>query len=278
MDERQPTVAEAVHAYLRDLTLEGRASTAATYKSHLRRLRLCSCPVADLHASLRDRLAAACARLTPNGARAVSSAHHALAVYCLTRGWLLTDPLLGLRLPRQREPVHEYRTAAELQRLLACATDPRDRAGLLLVGMGLRAKEACSLRPQDIQHDDEGPVLRFRAVKGGSVRELPLDQRTYDAVRALTPRKGTVLGFGPHQLWVRLTALGERAGVPFRPHLGRHAWAMAWTEQTGDIDTLQTLGGWVSGRMPRYYARSALRRTALKKARAVNLSGRLFGE
>ena len=83
---------------------------------------------------------------------------------------------------------------------------------------------------------------------------------------------------GYHRLWVRMTRLGRAAGVPFRPHMLRHAWAMAWLEETGDQGTLQTLGGWRTATMPRHYSRSALRRVALARARQAGLSGRLFGD
>ncbi len=270
-----PTAAEAVSAYLQDAEIEGRPrGSIATYRSSLSLIRDSCEPVAALAVSLRGLLYARLRTVSPNSASGIIAAHRAFVRYCQARGWLVSDPLAGLKPPRKHEVPHRYLTPADVQRLWAAIDAPLDRAALCLLAMGLRAGEACAVRWTDI--DWEAATLTVRTEKHGEPRELPLDTRALDALRAAERRAPTVLGITRHRLWTRMTRLGRRAGVPFHPHMLRHAWAMAWLEATGDQGTLQTLGGWRTAGMPRYYARSALRRVALARAREAGLSARLF--
>ncbi len=277
MGEWQPTVAEAVGAYLRDAEIEGRpVGSIRTYRSALSAVRDSGEPVAALALSLRDLLHAKLRTVQPNTGITVIAAHRSLVRYCQARGWLVSDPLAGLKSPRKRDVPHRYLTPDQVRRLWAACDAPLDRAAFRLLAMGLRAGEACAVRRQDISETPDGAVLLVRTEKGGDPRLLPLDAPAMAAIRALDGDT-TVLGIGPHCLWVRMRAVGLRAGIPFHPHMLRHTWAMAAFEAL-DQGTLQTLGGWRSANMPRYYARSALRRVALARARQVGLSGRVFGE
>ena len=274
MDERIPSCADAVAAFLRDRSLEGApAHSISTYRGSLKLLSTPE-PVSTLHQTMRDQLHARCQQVSPNTAIGIISTHRAFARYCLARGWLLSDPLAGLRSPRKREPPPRFLAPDECRRLALAATDLLDQAILVLLGKGLRAGEACAVRPADIRHDGDGWYLAVRSEKGGTHRELPLDDPEA-ALLLSVPVRGTLLGIGRKQLWTRIRRLGKASGVAVHPHLLRHSFALAYLERTGDQGVLQTLLGHRSADMTRYYARAALERVALRRAREAGV--RLFG-
>ncbi len=278
MGEQLPTVAAALSAYLMDAALEGRPRRSiATYAGALKLLRDCDCPVPSLGRTLRETLHARVRLLSPNSVGVVVSAHRSFIAYCLARGWLLSDPLAGLKPPKVRRQPQRYLSAPERAAVLAACGRPLERAAVLLLATcGLRASETCGLRWRDV--DLAGATIRLQALKGGDFRELPVQPMLAAALIALGPAAdGPVLGIGPHQLWKMMRLLGQRCGIRLHPHMLRHTWALSTIALT-DQGTLQTLGGWQNAEMARYYARSALRQLALERARQVDLEGQLFGD
>ena len=267
--EYAPTGKDAVSAYLRDAELEGRpARSIGTYRSSLSLLLASDEPLVSLN--IRELLHQRCTGLASNSVISVLAAHRSFVRYCLDQGWLQLDPLRGLKSPKKRETPHRFLTPSEVRQLWDCADDLLDRAALVLLTLGLRAGEVCAVKPSDVGRDGEGAYVRVRTQKGGTPRLLPLTEASMAVLEAL-PARGTLLGITPHRLWERITRLGRRAGVPVHPHELRHAFAMAWLDETGDQGTLQTLLGHRSATMSRWYARSALEKVALRKARTVRL-------
>jgi len=231
MDERLPSAAEAVTAYLRDKALGGAPrQSLITVRSNLRLLAI---PVPLAALPLRELLYARCQALAPNSAIAIISTHRAFVRYCLARGWLLTDPLAGVISPRKRETPHRFLSPAEARLVWKAATDLLDRAALTLLALGLRAGEACGVRPADIRHDDDGPYLYVRTEKGGPARLLPLGEAEAALLLSLPVRTDAVLGIKRNQLWRRISRLGRKSGIRLHPHMLRHTFALAYLDRTG---------------------------------------------
>ncbi|MDE3096874.1 MAG: tyrosine-type recombinase/integrase [Chloroflexota bacterium] len=273
MDERLPTAAEAVAAYLRDRQLGGapRQSIITARAS----LKLLASAEPLMSIIIRNLLYDRCATVAPNTAIGIISTHRTFVRYCLARGWLLTDPLAGVQAPRKRDPAHRFLTPIEAQKVWEAAHDLLDKGALILLGHGLRAGEACDVRRDDVREDADGAYLYVRTEKGGPARLLPLDAAEARLLLSLPVRGAGVLGISRNQLWRRVSRLGRKAGIRLHPHLFRHSWALHWIEETGDQATLQTLGGWRSDSSPRWYVRSALERVALRRARQAGVG--LFG-
>lgn len=270
MDERLPTAAEAVAAYLQDRALAGAPrQSLTTVRANLKLLAL---PESLTAIAVRDLLYERCLTVSPNTAIGIISTHRAFVRYCLARGWLLADPLAGVQSPHKRDPAHRFLSPAEAQRVWDSATDLLDAAALVLLGHGLRAGEACDVRRDDVRQDADGAYLFVRTEKGGPARMVPLEVAEARLLLTLPVRGECVLGIGRNQLWRRVSRLGRKSGIRLHPHLFRHSWALQWIEMTGDQGTLQTLGGWRAESMPRYYTRSALERVALKRAREAAVS------
>lgn len=138
------------------------------------------------------------------------------------------DPFLAVRAAADPTPAWEKRapfTQAELEILFHTATDPVDRALVLLAGhAGLRAFELTALTWEDL--DLGRRVLVVQAGKGRKRRTVRLSGRLADALRALhTPgASGGVLPFSSRvTAWRRLRTLANQAGIEARGvHALRH--------------------------------------------------------
>lgn len=116
---------------------------------------------------------------------------------------------------RDRKPAEKRMpfTGTEIEALLAAATDPRDRAAILLgAEAGLRLSEVAALRWQAVQL---AARIVFTIGKGGKARKVPLTDRVIEALSAL-PRgeeSASVLGLSARSVQARFASLCERAGV-----------------------------------------------------------------
>jgi len=284
--ESSPAMAAAVAEYLDDLVIEGRAGTAGTYRSQLRVLRDCADPLAALTPQrCRELVRERVRSVSPATARSFANALAALCKWAVARGYLLESPMRDVPRPVEHVPPHRFLTPEQARALWRAATDcpPRYRTEnllmLRLLGQGLRRGELAALRWQDV----DGDALRVPRVKRSPARSLPLatiDLALLGELRAARDEaEPRVLPYSASALYYRIRRLGERARVPhMHPHLLRHTWASHWMLEVGDSALLVQLGGWSSDKMVReVYARSAMDRAALRKAREADIPGKLFG-
>jgi len=292
MRESCPAMAVALAGFLDDLELEGRASTAKTYRALLKPLRDAQQPVTALGAPLcrelvRERLHASSVAST----RTFWGALAAFARWCVDQGWIAESPMAHVPCPRRKERPHRYLSRDQARALWQAATEcpPRYRTEnlllLRLLGSGLRRGEVVALRWSDV----DGDALRVPAIKRGRPRVVPLAPVDVALIEALRTQRGAFSGDGarasrifPYRgetLAYRLRKLGERARVPHvHPHLLRHTFA-SWAMLEGvSASLLMQLGGWRSEDMiRRVYARSAIEQAALRAAREADIPGKLFG-
>jgi integrase/recombinase XerD len=106
-------------------------------------------------------------------------------------GYLPFDVGKPLRLPPHRETLADHiLDEPDVQRMLALATDPRDRAILYcLYGAGVRVSELCALTWSDVQPRGESAQLNIYG-KGAKTRHILLPARAWRELRGLGARAG----------------------------------------------------------------------------------------
>lgn len=95
--------------------------------------------------------------------------------YCRASGWMSTDPVALVRLPRRANPKAVVYSSDELQRLYQWAAHRDQHLELLwrfLVGTSCRIHEALALRWSDIHPTH----INFRVTKGDRPRPFPLSK------------------------------------------------------------------------------------------------------
>jgi integrase len=136
-----------------------------------------------------------------------------------------------LRIPRSTTLTpYVALTQAEVARLLAAASSPRDRTALaIMVGAGLRASEVLALRVSDFR-DGEVPFILVRQGKGGKDRVVPIGEGLAAILRDQTaghPPDSRVIPLEYGRLRAIVAQTARRAGLTARvtPHALRHTYA-----------------------------------------------------
>ena len=252
---------EAINAYLLALELEGRSGTTRRYYGYiLRRLarHFGDCPVGLGGRQLQGYLGS----LNASG---ISQATFGLYCIVIRRffGWLLEqgqikeNPLAAMRVHAQPwHPVSPF-SDDEIQRLIKAATEPMERAVvLLLLDCGLRASELTGLKLEDI--DLAAGELQIRG-KGGKERRVALNAKPRQALLALRQDDGLLWpeGWNRRQLATMLDRIARRANVGrCFPHRFRHTFATRLLAETGDGLALKKLLGHESMTMVLRYTES----------------------
>ena len=144
---------------------------------------------------------------------------------------------------------------AEVQRLLACVKNSRQRLLLAVIySGGLRVSEALHLKVGDI--DSQRMVIRIRHGKGNKDREVPLSPcllnwlrqyyRTYRPSDHLFPaRPGGTRPWSPSTIQSTCRKAAARAGLTKRVtvHTLRHSYATTLMESGVNMRTIQLLLG-----------------------------------
>jgi integrase/recombinase XerD len=174
-------------------------------------------------------------------------------------GQVVKRPEVALAIPPRRHARHlpEILSAAELLRLFAAASRPKDRALLLTAyGGGLRVSEVVRLQIPDI--DSQRGMLRVARGKGDKDRYTLLSQRLVEELRAYwlidRPRAWLFPGRRAGQPLDDNTARDifnrtkARAGIVKRGsiHMLRHSFATHLLEAGVDLRTIQLLLGHTS--------------------------------
>ena len=191
--------------------------------------------------------------------------------WCVRQEMLDKNPLNKMRPPKREKKIKPVPTQEELQRLIeAAATDDswvskRNRALMAtLIGTGLRISEAAQMKIGDVEQGYS--IIRG---KGGLGRMVPLPQdlrrelRRY--IRAIPrPVKRDEPLWLQHDARSPLAATGmielvrrtsQRAGLSYRPHALRRAYASFALAAGMDSEVLSRLLGHTTSRMLRQYAK-----------------------
>jgi integrase len=150
-------------------------------------------------------------------------------------------------------------TFAEERKFLAVATQPLKDIAVLLVEMGLRPEEACSIRRQDVHFHAVPPYLNVPDGKTlNAKRDVPLTAKTKELLAARTANAQGEFLFplrvGSGYDWTRpMTELHKAhyealraCGLRFRPYDLRHTYATRAIEGGMDPLTLMRLMGHAS--------------------------------
>jgi len=188
--------------------------------------------------------------------------------FVLGEGWRKDDPSRRVDAPRKGRPLPKVLSRAEVEALIAAASDKDGAAGLrlacmieLLYASGLRISELLALPLAALQRDPAYLIVRG---KGGKERLAPLNEAARTAVKAYLPVRPAFLpkgikdspwlfpsrGAGGRLTARRMAQLLDEAAVaagidPQRvsPHVLRHAFATHLLEGGADLRVVQTLLG-----------------------------------
>lgn len=201
-------------------------------------------------------------------------------LFALREGLTVTDPAAGLTGPKVGEHLPKALSVGEVERLLDAAhagSDPvdlRDAALLeMLYATGARISEAVALDLDDVDLDDEFPVVRLfgkgrkeRLVPVGGYAHRALDAYLVRARPALAERgTGTPAVFlnqrgrrlSRQSAWeaVRRAARGAHLEEAVSPHTLRHSFATHLLEGGASIRDVQELLGHASVQTTQIYTK-----------------------
>lgn len=181
--------------------------------------------------------------------------------FLLERGYVESDPCIGLSMPELKIPAVEPLSVAEVERLLDAPSPHsfvglRDRAILELLYCGLRISEALGLDTPNL-HLDEKYVKVMG--KGSRERLVPIGAKAIESMRAYLEKRLEKSGdhsgalflsrsgarIGKNGFWRRFKWYAIRAGITRRvyPHLLRHSFAVHMLQGKADLRSLQLLLG-----------------------------------
>ncbi|MBY0562980.1 MAG: site-specific tyrosine recombinase XerD [Hyphomonadaceae bacterium] len=262
-----------IEAFLEMLSAErgARANTLDAYKRDLDDARANT--AGALAAASAETLEAYVAGLARRGLSAATARRRISALkqffrFLLQENLRGDDPTSRLDPPKRARTLPKTLSVAEIERLIAAAESPRDRALIeLLYGAGLRVSELVSLplraapKPGQQQMMVEGKGGKERLVMLGrhaiaalethlAAREalLPkLEARREKAARFLFPSSSAADGkLTRRRVAQILEAAALKAGLDpakVSPHVLRHAFATHMVEGGADLRTVQTLLG-----------------------------------
>jgi len=225
---------------------------------------------ADITPSLLLQFIAAQEGLAPNTLRRRVHALGSWLKFMLRQGLLTTSPAEGLPLPRRSRAAPRYPDHDQLQRLLAAARTPLEKAtAWLLAGTGVRRGELLSLDLADVAQD----LSQLRVLgKGNRERLVPVPVAARSVLQAYLAERGPeagalLLNRAGHRLGVtslrRLFGrLVRRAGlqdVGFTLHSMRHAYATTLVKAGVDLGTIRDLLGHSDISVTSVYLHSDLR-------------------
>jgi integrase/recombinase XerD len=123
------------------------------------------------------------------------SAVKSLLTFCYKSGYTAVNVGAALRLPKVEARLAErIMSEAQMQRMLALESDPRNHAMLrLMYNAGLRVSEVINLTWNDVRDNPNGGQVRVSG-KGGKERYIQISGETYEELLAL---RGNSLDFAP---------------------------------------------------------------------------------
>ncbi len=194
------------------------------------------------------------------------------------------NPTGGIPVRRDLQEPEDPYTVHELERLLQCCKNPRERALMLFsIGSGARRAEIAAIRHEDV--DWEEGTVRIRRGKGGRERKVAPGLKAMEAVRQYAD--GTMSG----PLWVMdsgktmtgkdwyrvLKQIAKRAGiVNAKPHRFRVTADCQLLEDGADTISVGYVLGQTVQTVQRYQRATEMKR-ALGQQRRLSLADRVAG-
>jgi len=180
-----------------------------------------------------------------------------------------------IKLGRPRKPrqiIKNTLTEGEIARILAATKNERERAALaILAYSGIRNKELCSLKPEDIDFDNQ--YLRVISGKGSKDRMVYISRDCSKSIIEYInkySRKDTFLfttlredkQYNGWALRKMVKVVSKRAGIKKRvyPHLFRHSLACNLLNRGANIMTIKEQLGHADLRTTMIYAHSTPQR------------------
>jgi site-specific recombinase XerD len=199
----------------------------------------------------------------------VRSAVRALKVYArwtVTEGYLRTDPLASVQLPRAPRPLIQPMSGSQVAALMSVGSPVLRVAVAILADTGLRASELCGLTVNDVHED-----YLFVSGKGGHERLAPYGEACRSELHRYVSKSrglpasgeepllvtGTRIALTSHRLGELMREAGREAGirgVRVSPHTLRHTFAIEFLRNGGGELALQKALGHRSLDMVKIYA------------------------
>lgn len=185
------------------------------------------------------------------------------------------SPMRRVEKPKVPATVKPFFEDKEIEALLKSASgksfeERRDEAIMrVLVDTGVRVSGLANLHLEDVMLSQK----RLRVtLKGGDVTYIPIGRKTAAALDRYVRSRARHPKASSPWLWLQvrnraehftatgirqmLERRGRQAGVTgVNPHRFRHTFADQWLAAGGNLDDLQSIGGWKSITMPLEYAR-----------------------
>jgi site-specific recombinase XerD len=166
--------------------------------------------------------------------------------WLVRRGYLKSDPTLGLRPPRAPKPIPRGVAPADIGRLILSVPDPRARFVVVwMAQLGLRCVELTRLELGDVNFEDRIVAING---KGNWPRLMPITDEAWHALTGLLLERGTAPGPLLRMTANHLSRLVSRwmgaAGVHGTAHALRHSMATHLLRLQGaDIKDVQAALG-----------------------------------
>lgn len=201
--------------------------------------------------------------------RAVSSinarmrAGRTFMAYCQKKGYVDINPFDGVSQLKKRHKIGATFTKSQLEKLLNAPditqfVGLRDLAIMLTFShVGLRLKELCSLKVQDISFDGKGEVI-IQQAKNRYARRIPMTKRLKSVLKAYFEERGVIdtdalfisvenAPISPRTVQERLKHYGVvskvEKDVPVSPHAFRRTFCRLKVEAGVNLFVLQRLTG-----------------------------------
>ncbi|MEH7082776.1 tyrosine-type recombinase/integrase [Neobacillus drentensis] len=183
--------------------------------------------------------------------------------YCLKKGYIDQNPFDGVSQLKKRHTVGATFTKKQLERLLESPditqfVGLRDLAIMLTFAhVGLRLKELCSLKVQDISFDGKGEVI-IQQAKNRYARRVPMTKRLKTVLKAYFEERGVLendaLFISIENAPINARTVQERLkhygvvskvekDVPVSPHAFRRTFCRLKVEAGVNLFVLQRLTG-----------------------------------
>ena len=220
-----PTLGDAVEAYLADCRRRSlRPATLRYYAMVLGRFAASAsgADVRDLTLARARSFQDSCSRLSAGSVRGFVRALRTFSSWLAYEGYLESDPLARLRVPKADRRVVAVPTDAQLMAVMRAARPTLRTVIALLAGVGLRVSDAAGLEIADLRDAE----LVVGTTKNRAGRLVPLDPVLVSILRLYVD---TTRGIAAGPLLV------SRLGGPLTPDAIRHGLSDAVTRSAPDV-------------------------------------------
>jgi len=174
-----------------------------------------------------------------------------LLYWALDEGFLATNPLTRIRLPKQRRKPRPIMSLTEEDKLLVAASPHLRQIAIAALDSGMRRGELLTQRWEHIDFDRRVLLVTHSKTAGGEAREVPLTRRLIELLSSIRKPEGLVFtykGRPIHKIKTAWKATIRRSGVRyFRFHDLRHTFNTRLMEAGVLQDVRKALMGHSSG-------------------------------